>query len=124
MLRNIKSCDPDSFGAAKELVIENLPEILISAYNLQSAHLMEDGGFNYYETKSKHSFSNKVAEDVLESDTDSTMVVTTSTVERMFNVFKLLFGDKVQITQVPFWCADDYYLFINELKSAKSVEKK
>ena len=124
MLRNIKSCDPDNFAAAKELVIANLPEILISAYDLQSAHLVEDGGFKYYESKSKYSFSNKVAADVLESDTDSTMVVTTSTVERMFNTLKLLFGEEVQITQVPFWCADDYYLFINELKSAERVEKK
>ena len=124
MLRNIKTCDPDNFDAAKALVIENLPEILISAYNLQSAHLMADGGFNYYETKSKYSFSNKVAKDVLESDTDSTMVVTTSTVDRMYNTLKLLFGESSQITQVPFWCADDYYLFINELRSAEKTEKK
>ena len=118
---NTKKHDPDNYPAARQLLIDNLPEILKASYNVQSVHLREDGGFNYYETRSKKGFSKKVASGAPESDVDATMVATSSTLERMNNMFRTLFDGN--ITDVPFWCADDCYIFMNELLTRQNVEK-
>ena len=120
-ISNTKRHDPDNYPAARQLLIDNLPNLLKASYNVQSVHLRDDGGFQYYETRSKKGFSKKVAAGSPESDVDATMVATSSTLERMNGMFRTLFdGD---ITDVPFWCADDYYVFMNELLTRQNVIK-
>jgi hypothetical protein len=111
MMRNIKNYDPDNYPAAQRLLAENIPAILRASYDLQHTHLMPDGGFNYYERMIMNGITGCATSP--ESDTDSTMVATTSTVNNIFSTLKATFGN---ITEVHMWCHDDYYVFMGELE--------
>ena len=111
MMRNIKNYDPDNYPAAQRLLAENIPAILRASYDLQHTHLMPDGGFKYYERMIMNGITGCAS--APESDTDSTMVATTSTVNNIFSTLKATFGN---ITEVHMWCHDDYYVFMGELE--------
>ncbi len=118
MMRNIKKYDPDNYPAAQKLLIENLPDLLGSAYDLQRTHLMDDGAFKYYERRPMNGITG--CANSPESDTDSTMVATTSTIENIYGTISATIGS---VTKVPMWGPDDYYLFVNELANACEVYK-
>ena len=111
MLNNIKNHDPDNFPAAQSLLAENISALLESAYDIQHTHLMPDGGFKYYENTIMNGITGNAK--APESDTDSTMVATTSTINNIYGTLKVAFGE---MTVVPMWCGDDYYIFISELE--------
>ena len=119
MMSNIKKYDPDNFDEAQALLAENIPSLLASAYDLQHTHLLADGGFKYYERTIMNGITGCAK--APESDTDSTMVATTSTINNIYGTLEKVYG---KLTSVPMWGPDDYYLFINELKEAEPVQKK
>ena len=117
MLNNIKAHDPDNYQAALDLLYENAPALLKSSYDLQHTHLMEDGGFSYFERRSINvSQGAPVAcAQGRESDINSTMVVTSSTVNAMLG--------SLGLDHIPIWCEDDYYIYVRELENAQQVYK-
>ena len=119
MMSNIKKYDPDNFDEAQALLAENIPSLLASAYDLQHTHLLADGGFKYYERTIMNGITGCAK--AHESDTDSTMVATTSTINNIYGTLEKVYG---KLTSVPMWGPDDYYIFINELKEAETIQKK
>ena len=123
MMGNIKSRDPDNYPAAQKLLADNILGLLEASYDLQHSHLQDDGGFSNYERRSMNGSGEFLVgcSNGPESDTDATMVATTSTIGTMFNSVNYAFGIS---GSVPLWCADDYYIFMNELESKGPVYKK
>ena len=119
MIGNIKRNDPANFPAAQKLLAENIPALLETAYDLQHTHLRDDGGFQYYERRTMNGITG--CANTPESDTDSTMVATTSTISAIFGTINRVFD--CTGTTVPMWCADDYYIFVSELAKAGKVYK-
>lgn len=119
MMNNVKKYDPENFLAAQKLVADNLPALIAATYDLQHTHLMPDGGFSYYERQPMNIASNAPTgcSTVPESDTDATMVATTSTIKNMFSTIRTTFGS---LSNVAMWGPDDYYLFIGELEKAQT----
>ena len=122
MMSNIKAHDPEHFDEAQALLAENIPALLESAYDLQHTHLLSDGGFNYYERKPINAAggASTGCSKVPESDTDSTMVATSSTIGAIYSTLQVAFGS---LTPVELWYVDDYYIFMRELLSAEKVQK-
>ena len=122
MMNNIKSHDPEHFAEAQALLAENIPALLETAYDLQHTHLLADGGFNYYERKPINTAggASTGCSKVPESDTDSTMVATSSTIGAIYGTIKITFGS---ISSVRLWGIDDYYIFMSELLNAEKIEK-
>ena len=123
MMGNIKSRDPDNYAAAQKLLADNMVGLLEASYDLQKSHLQDDGGFSNYERRSMNGTGEFLVgcSNGPESDTDATMVATTSTVNAMFGTINHAFGIS---GSVPLWCYDDYFVFMNTLEKKGPVYKK
>ena len=121
-LGGVKSNDPENYEAAKELVLENLADMINSSYGLLLTHKMPNGGFKYYESSPCNSSqSMPVAYSPYpEADMNATTVATTSTINALFGTIR---GAISTIPSVPLWCADDYYLFMDTLENLDPVDK-
>ncbi len=122
MMGNIKAHDPDNYPAAQKLLLDNMPALLSASYDLQHTHLMEDGGFSYYERREMNISQGAPVgcSRGPESDINATMVATSSTIGAMYGTLNHV----IKITSVPIWCPDDYYLYMRELQNAGQVYKK
>ena len=122
MINNVKAHDPANYPAAKQLLIDNMAGLINASYDLQKTHLMEDGGFSYYERReTRISQGAPVAcSRTAESDINATMVATSSTMDALFGTMKAVFAG---VEEIPIWGPDDYYLYIGELEKAGKVYK-
>ncbi len=118
MISNVKKNDKANYESARALIIENAPELLDSSYDILKTHLRDDGGFSYRETSAMNISQGALVgySDVAESDINATMVATSSTLGAM--------NGALELSGLPIWCADDYYVFMNEFTSLEPVVKK
>ena len=117
MISNVKQNDKANYEAARALLMENVPELLDSSYDILKTHLREDGGFAYREVSAMNISQGALVgyADKAESDVNATMVATSSTVGAMLGA--------LEVSGMPIWCADDYYLFMREIESVEPVVK-
>ena len=122
MIKNIKTNDPDNYPAAKKLLVDNMAGLINASYDLQKTHLMEDGGFSYYERREGRTSQGApvACARTAESDINATMVATSSTIGALFGTMKAAFAG---VEEIPIWGDDDYYVFMNELENAGKVYK-
>ena len=118
MINNVKQNDPENYESARALLMENVPDLLYSSYDLLKTHLMPDGGFSYFERQPMNISQGALVgcTDGLESDINATMVATSSTVGAMLGALEL--------SGMPIWCSDDYYIFMDEFESLEPIVKK
>ena len=121
-LGGVKSNDPDNYEAARQLVIENLADMIDSSYDLLLTHKMEDGGFKYYETSPCNASQGAPVAYTPrpEADVNATTVSTTSTINAMFGAIRNAIPT---IPTIPLWCSDDYYIFMDTLENLDPVIK-
>ena len=117
MISNVKQHDKANYESARALLIENVPELLDSSYDILKTHLMPDGGFSYREVSAMNISQGALVgySNVAESDINATMVATSSTVGAMLGA--------LEVSGMPIWGPDDYYLFMRELESVGPVVK-
>ena len=117
MMSSINKNDHDDYEAARALLIENAPALIDASYDILSSHLMEDGGFCYFEHSPMNISQGALVgcAEWLESDINATMVATSSTVGAMFGALEL--------SGMPIWCPDDYYVFMDEFTSLTPIVK-
>ena len=118
MLNNVEMHDPDNYPAARALVMEKAPALIESSYEILKPHLMEDGGFCYFEEIPMNISQGAIVgcAEWLESDINATMVATSSTIGALTGALK--------IPVMPIWYADDYYVFMDAFENVSSVVKK
>lgn len=117
MLNNVEKHDPDNYPAARALVMEKAPALIESSYEILKPHLMEDGGFCYFEETPMNISQGALVgyAEGLESDVNATMVASSSTVGAMFGALRL--------SAMPIWYADDYYVFMDAFEAVMPVVK-
>ena len=119
MLDNVNSKDKTNYAAAKALVYENAPSLLASSYDLLKTHVMEGGGFSYFEAQPMNISQGALVgcAEGPESDINATMVATSSTVAAMFSALR------ISGYRIPIWCEEDYYVFMKEFDSLSPIVK-
>ncbi len=121
-LNAVKTYDSENYPAARELVLSNLADMIAASETLLVDHLLDDGGFKYYENSPCNAAnSTPVAfSPIPESDVNAVTVCTTSTINNIFSTMRTIVPS---IPAFRLWCEEDYYIFMNELENVQPVVK-